>query len=200
MFSIFLSRIVLIFFFILSGISQGNELPRVDSPQQGEKLVGEVIISGNTAISGFARTEVYFGYPDMNGWFLISSSDQPVRNGPIASWDTTTIVDGVYRLKVTVYLVDGSYAEVIVPNLLVSNHVIAPTVTMQSDSAIASQTIGANEPIKTLVIMTATALPTNPATVSENDLFLVILFVSLAVMAGFLVWLIGKRFTSKRED
>ena len=65
-----------------------------------------------------------FGYQDdpTATWFLIEQSAEPVKKGLIASWDTSTITDGEYQLRVRVILADGKVAEAIVPNLRVRNY------------------------------------------------------------------------------
>ncbi len=194
-----LSRIVTIVFVSLSGSSQEGELPRVDSPQPGEQVQGEVIIAGNTAISGFSRAEVNFAFPEGNTWFLIQSSDQPVRNGPIATWDTTTIVDGTYRLRVTVFLVDGSYAQVIVSDLRVANHVIEATRADPSSITPTIPQMERSEITPSITGSTATAFPENPAEVSTTGLMTVMLVSCLGILFLFVIWFGIKRIFFKRD-
>jgi hypothetical protein len=194
-----LFRIVLLLFIGLQGLSQGIELPRIDSPQPGEQLHGQVIISGNTAINAFARTEIYFGYSGENDWFLISTSDQPVRNGPIATWDTTSITDGNYQIKVKVFLVDGSYAEVIIPDLTVSNQSREPTQTLENPTPVLDLLSGNVILTRTIPTITATPLPENPASVRESALGWTIAGAAGCVIVCFLLWVGLKNLFSGRE-
>jgi hypothetical protein len=194
-----LFKIVLLLFLGLQNMNQGSELPRVDSPQPGEQLHGQVIISGNTAISAFARTEIYFGYSGTNDWFLIGISDQPVRNGPIATWDTTSITDGKYQIKVVVFLIDGSYAEVVVPDLTVSNRFAEITQTLGNPTSALDLLSGKEILARTLPIITATPLPDNPASVRESALGLTIAGTAGCVIVCFLLWIGLKSLFSGRE-
>ncbi len=192
-----LSRIVLICMVLFPRQFQGGETPRVDSPQPGEHIQGQVIISGNTTISGYARTEVYFGYEDSSGWFLITVSDQPVRNGPIATWDTMTIIDGIYQLKIVVYLVDGSSVEAIVPGLVIANQVTMPSATYRATAALSITSSGQGNSTESPRIITATAFPGNPASVSETGLWIMILVIPFGVALCFLIGFIWKRIFSR---
>jgi hypothetical protein len=117
--------------------------PLVISPRQGDVLQGVVIIKGTTDLKGFVSAEVDFAYtgdPTVT-WFLIATNNQRVNLDNLAVWDTTTITDGNYILRVRVYLKDGSFLDAAVPNLRVRNYTpietptpaptaLQPTVTM----------------------------------------------------------------------
>jgi hypothetical protein len=195
-----LSRIITIVLVCLSGLRQEGELPRVDTPQSGEQVHGEVIVSGSTAISGFSHTEVHFAFPEGDTWFLIQSSDQPVRNGPIATWDTTSIVDGVYRLRVTVFLVDGSYTEVVVSDLKVANHAAGATQAIPGYTTPTIMRTGGPEITPSIMISTATPFPENPAEVSTTGLWTVMLVSGLGILFIFVIWFGIKRIFFKRDE
>ena len=81
-------------------------------------------------IVGFQSAEVAFAYgKDNSTWFLITGSDQPVRDGVLASWDTTTIADGTYLLRVRVNTSDGEVVEVEAKDLRVRNYTPIETST-----------------------------------------------------------------------
>ena len=77
------------FFFLMLGLwlpfltgSFQISRPKIDSPQNGEALQGVVEIMGTSEIVGFQGAEVAFAYgKDSSTWFLITGSDQPVRDG-----------------------------------------------------------------------------------------------------------------------
>ncbi len=90
--------------------------PRVDSPRPGDVLQGTVPIIGSTDLAGFQSAEVWFAYEadPPGGWFLIHQSTEAVADGTLADWDTTTITDGNYRLKVVVFVEGGEPSETLV--------------------------------------------------------------------------------------
>src|SRR5512140_328286 len=84
--------------------------PVITSPGDGALLQGQVLVNGLTDLPGFASAELAFGYdPDTTGtWFTIQTTSLPVAGGLIAAWDTNTVTDGDYVLRLRVVMVDGS--------------------------------------------------------------------------------------------
>ena len=94
-------------------------------------LQGVVTIRGSSNETGFLSAEVDFTYAgDTTGtWFLIATDSQPVDSSTLATWDTTTITDGDYNLRLRVILSDGTHLDVIIPNLRVRNYTPIETPT-----------------------------------------------------------------------
>ncbi len=91
-------------------MAQGITSPVITAPTAGQILRGQVSITGTTDMSNFASAELDFAYAsDSTGsWFLIQTFSQPVANSELAIWDTTSISDGDYILRLRVTLQDGS--------------------------------------------------------------------------------------------
>lgn len=160
--------------------------PRVDAPLAGDVLQGTVAIIGSTDISGFKSAEVLFAYDaDRTGtWFLLHQSSEAVTNGTLANWDTTTITDGNYRLKVVVTLENGSTRETLVEGLRVRNYLPVET---QAPVVEATQE---PEPVPTLAaaaLPVPTPLPANPAQVDVKHLKGSLLNGILFAAAGFVL-------------
>ena len=147
------------------------------SPLPGQALQGGVQIAGNTAVDGFQSTELAFSYVDdtTGSWFLIAQSAEPVANSLLAQWDTTTITDGVYTLRLVVTLANGSQRTVTVPGVRVRNYSaietdtptpVTPTATSQPGEA--PTATPAPAPTLTPIPPTATPLPPNPAQLSPQ--------------------------------
>jgi hypothetical protein len=100
-------------------------------PQPGQALKGVVAIMGRTTLSSFRSAEVLFGYTNdpSQTWFLIAESASPVEAGLLAEWDTSTLTDGNYTLRLVVNRTDGSRVVVIVPGLRVRNYSPVETST-----------------------------------------------------------------------
>ena len=148
--------------------------PRVDYPQPGQAVQGVILISGSTNINGFQSAEISFSYSggdvQEGDWFLIQNSYEPVEGQTLAVWDTTTIADGEYNLRVKVYLENGRSVETIVENLRVRNYSPIETSTPQpvlsepvQDTPVVIET---EQPPN----LTPTILPTNPVELTSNDI------------------------------
>jgi len=141
--------------------------PRLDSPRPGETLHGVVTISGSTDIPGFASSEIAFGYADRETWFPILHGDSPAT-GPLGTWDTSTIRDGDYRLRLVVTLQDGTRLETVADDLHVQNETQASTA---APAVVVSTDLPASENTPTPAPPTPTPLPANPAELDRSHLF-----------------------------
>jgi hypothetical protein len=139
-------------------------------------------------VSGFASAEISFTYADdsTGTWFLIASSDQPVTDGTLTTWDTTILTDGDYVLRLRVSLADGSYQDIVVLGLRVRNYTAAETATPLALSSQVAPTL-IFTPTVTL-IPTPTSLPQNPAAISVDEVSQSVLYGGVAAIIGFLIF------------
>lgn len=141
-------------------------------------LRGKVPVTGHTAVDGFASAELSFADEDNpTGWFLIRTSSKAVEAGELATWDTTALADGVYRLRLTVTTTDGATQEAVVTGLVVSNGG-APTALALSGAGDASSQGFA-------LLPTPTRGPKNPAAVSKTDLMFYMVRGAILTLAVF---------------
>lgn len=163
------STIVLFVLLILSPQYQGDSI-RVVYPRVGDSVQGIVEISGTLATSSFKYAEVFFAYTavDNLNWFMIRRIEQPVSSGLIARWDTTTITDGVYQLKLRVHNRDESVEELIINPVIVRNYSILPTNTPVAEVYSSISTATMDNTIEE--IQYATPLPENSASTSNTAL------------------------------
>lgn len=146
--------------------------PQVETPEPGEVLQGVIVIIGSTDVSGFQSAEISFSYnlKDVEEWFLIHSSTEPISKGTLAAWDTTTISDGIYRLRILVHLEGGRQVETIVPDLRVRNYTPVETDTPSIDlNPEGSVPEIKNTPTST-VMPTPTLFPPNTVQITAEDL------------------------------
>ena len=165
-----------------------GSLVSIRSPQAGEALQGQVTITGSSNVAGFASAEVSFAYAnDPTGtWFLITSSGLPVAQGTLAVWDTMTITDGLYTLRLRVKLDVGSYVDAIVPALRVRNY--TPVETSTPTAAPLQATPVTNATATATPYPTPTALPPNPAALSPSNIYTSLGYGALVVAALFLLF------------
>ena len=175
----FIILLILIFGSLLGSVfsaqaQEEDETPQggISAPAAGEALQGAVPIIGTTAIEGFEAWSLSFAYVDdtTGTWFLIGEGTKPIEQDVIAQWNTSTITDGTYNLRLILDLDDGEKLVFVVPNLRIRNYSVVetstPTLTPTIDPASASAT---PTPTSTPIPPTPTPLPTNPIEISNSD-------------------------------
>jgi len=172
------------------------------SPQPGATLRGQVNIAGNLAVANFSSAELAFAYASdpTSTWFIIQNFSFPILDTALATWDTTTLTDGGYILRLRVYLQDGSMQEAFVPDLKLRNDIPGPleTSTPQADS-VSVPTFPASTPVPATVAPTfapLTPLPVNPASLSEPSIYLN--FARGALLALGIFFIMGVFFRIRR--
>lgn len=96
----------------------------ITSPQPFTPLRGRVSISGTAVHPDLWKYEVHFAPEPGTGdqWSLIGSVHEvPVVDGLLEVWDTTTVPDGAYSLRLRVVRRDGNYEEVFLRQVWVAN-------------------------------------------------------------------------------
>jgi hypothetical protein len=156
-------------------------------------------ITGRTAVDGFVRAELTFGYAaDPTGtWFLIADLTDPVAEGLLAEWDTTTLTDGDYTLRLLVYYQDGRQAEARVAGVRVRNYTPietstpAPTLTPPPTATLAPGAIPPPTATATATVTpippTPTPLPPNPAELTGRKVLTSAVWGAAGVLAFFLL-------------
>jgi hypothetical protein len=171
---LFLSLVPILF---LVAFAQDASSVAITSPASGDVLRGQVNIIGSTNASDFVSAQLDFAYAsDATGtWFPIQALSQPVFDSPLYTWDTTSITDGDYILRLRVFLGDGTYQDVTVP-IKIQNDVVpvtptvAPTITPEEEFVlIPTPFLLAASPTTTDVPRpTPTPLPRNPVSLGSN--------------------------------
>jgi hypothetical protein len=167
------------------------------SPTQGQALQGSVPIVGNTSLEGFKSAELTFSYANdpTNTWFFIAYTEETTNAGKIADWDTTTLTDGNYTLRLTITKQDDSQAVVVVTGLRIRNYSPIETATPTPPRPSATSAPGDTPaptatllPSPTPIPLTSTPLPPNPVQLSPRDLGMSISQGILVVFMAFAVF------------
>jgi hypothetical protein len=183
---------------------QADEALHIDSPASNETVSGIVGIRGAAAAPGMMRFRVEFGYdPDPTGtWFLILEGTEPVQNGQLAVWDTTSVSEGDYALRLAAYFADGSIREVITRGLrLRRENPPAAISAVEAVTPIAPDTGSYAKPAAAFPAPTAD-FGTGPAATGDAVPLRGMAFLTGAVLAilGFvLYWLRARWFWWKRR-
>jgi hypothetical protein len=104
----------------------------ITQPTIGQALVGVVTIEGSASHPSFLSYDLSFAYEngEAETWFLIMDNvENPVIDGRLGIWDTSSITDGDYKLRLRVNLENGSALESIVSGLRVRNTTPVETAT-----------------------------------------------------------------------
>lgn len=181
------------------------------SPEDGAILSGAIEIKG-TALFGW---NLSFSYADDSSgtWFTLAQSPDPVSDAILATWDTTTISDGAYILRLHVSAADGvqdfkinvrvrNYSQLETPTLA-ATPTLSPTSTLISalpteGKATFTAAAATYTPIPSPTI--SPPLPLNPAILAPRDVAVtfgkgVLGVVILFITSGMLLFL-GRKLHS----
>jgi len=102
----------------LESIPQGecppNQQPniRITSPADGQQLTGTVSITGIVSASDFNRFQIELAPVNQPDNFAIIAgpfTSQVTGNSTIVDWNTTTVPNGIYRLRLAAFANNGGY-------------------------------------------------------------------------------------------
>ncbi len=83
-------------------------LVAITSPAYGAVLRGTVTIHGRARVPHARQVVLELSYvPHTDVWFPLAQWSPPPAPGPLWTWDTTTVADGTYWLRLRVTLDDG---------------------------------------------------------------------------------------------
>ncbi len=100
---------------------------QITSPEAFARVRGNVSISGSATHPEFLRYELYYTLEPGDNWVFIGDAHfSPVINGLLGTWDTTSLPDGNYSLRLRVVRQDGNYDEAYQRNLVVANRAPEP--------------------------------------------------------------------------
>ena len=147
-----LSTVALILFVgVLQALAAGQVpgFAEIIEPGPGQAIGGIFPVFGTATHPAFESYELAFGFdPDpTDTWFPIGEPlDTRVVDGRLAIWDTTTITDGEYRLRLRVSLDGAAPLEAVIGGIRVRNY--TPTETPEvAATAVAPTAESTPEPI-----------------------------------------------------
>lgn len=150
----------------------------INYPAANETVKGLIPITGTVSLSGFSLWELSFSFSEntTGTWFLLQSGSEPI-SGELTVWDTTSLTDGDYALRLRVYLSDG-YQDVLVAPVRVRNYKLDTATPTVSPSATGTLLPTATAtPLAPTPTLSPTPrprpsqLPPNPATLNNTQIF-----------------------------
>lgn len=110
-------------------IQQSQGTCVISSPAAGTTVRGQTSVTGTVQHAKFTGYQIgYAPDPNPSGeWKFFANGQTQVTNGPLGTWDTTKLPDGVYQLIMEVFRNDGNKDLCFVSKISVNN--TAPTAT-----------------------------------------------------------------------
>ncbi len=161
------------------------------SPVPGQALQGMVPVDVSLDVPALAVASLEFRYSNhpTDTWFLIAQTTEKVVDGILAQWDTTTITDGRYDLRLSAVTQDQQQVEFIVAGLRIRNYspieTETPTPVLPTETLFPGQATHTPQPSATPRQPTVTPLPTNPAILTVGQFSDSLAVGSLAVLVLF---------------
>ena len=179
--------------------------PEITSPTDGDAIRGSAVVVGSTNVIGLLSWELAFGYTgDTTGsWFLIAEGENIIQDDVLTGWDTTTITDGDYNLRLTVYLEGERRTHFTTSGIRVRNYTAIeaatpiPGLTATPGTQTPQPTSTALPDInQTMLPDTPTPLPTNPVAISQGEISNSFIRGALGTLTIFLI--LGLYLTVKK--
>jgi hypothetical protein len=172
----------------------------ITSPVPDELLRGQVTVTGKVDVPSFISAQLDFAYASdpTNTWFTIQAFSQPMTDSTLAVWETTSITDGDYILRLRVNFEDGTFQEVTVP-IKIGNDVLPtptpePTTTPEPETGLIPTPflLGVSPTPTDLPRPTPTALPANPASLGQTQIYAslgrgALVILGLFALAGLII-------------
>ncbi|MFQ5578222.1 MAG: hypothetical protein ACE5G8_14660 [Anaerolineae bacterium] len=122
---IFFSLIALPLGRALAAPPRQGDLAVISFPGDNEVVRGVISITGSAVHPNFQRFQMAYAVEPVvsnDQWVTIGieRTDQVV-NGELAIWDTATVPDGSYSLRLRVIRLDGNYTEIEVKQIVIAN-------------------------------------------------------------------------------
>jgi uncharacterized membrane protein len=178
----------------------------ITSPEADQIVQGLVTVSGTVTVLGFSSYELSFAYKDdpTGTWFTLQNSSLPVFDGELGTWDTTTLTDGNYSLRLRVFLLDGSVQETIVTDLRVRNYTAVPTSTFTPTATPFAEIVAPTAQLIAPLLATVTPSHPTPTPFSPNPAGLTVPSISEALGRGailslLLILVVGLILRLRRE-
>jgi hypothetical protein len=175
------------------------------APISGQALQGTILILGEINIEEPLSVELSFSYSDdqRETWFIIHEVEGTIPREINFEWDTTTITDGQYTLRLLVRT-DQDQIISFVPGLRVRNYSAIETNTPVPTSTPAPADTHAATVTATMTLtpvpFTPTPLPPNPAQIDTRDIGMSIGKGAIIVISIFAILGIYQYIRNRKDE
>jgi hypothetical protein len=154
-------------------------------------------------VPNFLSAQLDFTYASnpAGTWFILQTFSQPAPDSALYTWNTTSITDGDYLLRLQVFLADGTTQEATVP-VTIQNDSLPATPTPILPTATPETIFGGQIPTPFLLAAsptptdiprpTPTPLPANPIALGQNEILIslgrgALVIIGLFIISGILL-------------
>ena len=171
----------------------------ITSPSPGEAIQGLVPIVGTSSVDDFEYYTIDFSIADTANisWFNLLSSTSSVENEVLAEWDTSSLTDGNYDLKLTVFRDNKDSVEFYVRGLRIRNY--SPIETSTAGPTDTPNPERTATPAQTTAPPTPTDLPQNNLVLSRSTIRNSILFGVFSSLGIALIIMINSLSKSRNN-
>ena len=169
-------RIPLTAIMAFSPLQQEEEvIISIDDPLPGSSVQGLVLITGTIVSENFQSYQLAFAFSGQSNpnWFTITEGTTVDEDGVLGEWDTATLSDDTYDLRLAVFLQDQDPIVVIVTGIRVRNYSVIETDTPTPTSDVPPTFTPVPEFTSTstpAITPSPTSLPPNSAEVTSDEL------------------------------
>jgi hypothetical protein len=158
-------------------LAQQDGQVTISTPAEGQVVQGAIVVRGTASALGFSSYELSFAFADdpTQTWFALETGSDPIFEGDLGTWDTTTLTDGDYSLRLRVFFLDGTTQDVLVSGLRVRNYTAVPTTTFTPTATAivlfappTAQLVAPAPATATPSLPTPTSFPPNPASLQAT--------------------------------
>lgn len=113
-------------------LAQAPGYAEILDPGGGEAIQGVYVIQGSASHPSFRAYQLSFAYSEnpSGTWFLLGERQvKPILEGGLGLWDTTGISDGIYSLRLEVFLENETSIVAIVEGVRIRNHTAIEAAT-----------------------------------------------------------------------
>ncbi len=111
---------------------EGQDSALITQPVEGESVQGVVSIIGTATHPAFNFYVIEISPRPGEQWQFVGDGQTPVENGQLTTWDTNTVPDGTYAIRLRVVYVDGNFSEAPPREVVVTNTQPLPTNTPEA--------------------------------------------------------------------
>ena len=176
----------------------------ISQPLPGEAVQGLIQVFGTIQVENLLSYSLEFAYHDENdqSWFSISSGNDSISEGIIGEWDTSSIPDSNYDLRLTVNTETAEPIVLIVESIRVRNYSIietntpAPTAILPTQAPTIEESITAQPTVE--IRTSPTAQPPNPAAITGDDVQKNLITGAIGGVAIFIIFLTYRGTRSRK--
>jgi hypothetical protein len=189
---------------IVQAQDENQPVVEITLPLQGEAVQGLLQITGTINLEDLKNYTIEFTFQESTDetWFSINRDDTPIIESTLGEWDTSSIPDGNYNLRLTVNRETNDPIILVVEGIRVRNYSPIETNTPAPTSILPTMTPTIIESIADTPTVQIRPSPTpltpNSAAVTQDDIQKKLIEGAMGGFAIFMIFLIYRSTRNRR--